>query len=183
MATASALISANTVVPKPCSRAVRCGTRVTPLPVLETEADPAPGDVGLLEADVHPRARGECCALAPTADRQPVEDDGALAVLRVHDHGREDLPLAAAQHPGLDGVDSGPLHFAGPPVGGRHEGRQLGQRRAQFGRRLGTGAQREADLGAEAVDQPPQRGGDVGVRGAATPLCIGCSGGAPSNGV
>ena len=51
---------------------------------------------------------------------------------------------------------------------------QLGQRRPQLGRGLGPGGQGEADLGAEAVDQPAQRGGDVrvGRRDAAVPRLL-----------
>ena len=40
---------------------------------------------------------------------------------------------------------------------------QLGQRRADLGGGLGAGREREADLGAEPVDQPPQRRGHVRV--------------------
>ncbi len=93
-----------------------------------------------------------------------VEHHGALAVLGVDDHGVELLPLAAAQQPGLDGIDRGALDVAGAPVGRRHQTGQLGQRGAQRVVGLPAGGQRQADLGAEPVDQPAQRRGDVRVR-------------------
>ena len=97
MATASALISANTVVPKPCSRADRYGTRVTRVrsPASKRTVRPA---TSASSSRTCTRVPGrQALALAAPADGEAVEDDGALAVLGVDDDGGEDLrPRARA---------------------------------------------------------------------------------------
>ena len=63
------------------------------------------------------------------------------------------------------GVGAGALGGPRPPVGVAHQLGELGQGRAHGIRHLGAAAGGLADDQAEAVDEPAQRRGDVGVGG------------------
>ena len=132
------------------------------------ELDPAGRRVGRGQPDPHRRAgrrAGRCSGPAPAGRagrprpaRRPARSGRSTTT-------SNSSPDPVGQQRRLGAVDAGPVDLAGQRVRGGHQLRQRGQRRAQPARAARAPAvDRQADLGAEPVDQPPQRRRDVRVR-------------------
>ena len=98
------------------------------------------------------------------------------------DDGAERLPLPAVQHRRLRRVGARPLRGACPAVGVAHQLGKVGQGRAHGIRHLHPAADGLAHDQPEAVDEPAQRRGDVGV-GRGDGRVLRSSGSSPSNAV
>ena len=121
-------------------------------------------DVRRHRASARTRLPGRGRTLHERGHHRVGELDDAAALLRLHDDRVELVADPRAQQCRLDRVERLRLELVGLAVGRRHEVRQLRQCLAHPLRHLAPEAQRLARDEHEAIDQPAQRRGRVGVR-------------------